>query len=105
MAKRPMNVCKNCGHRWFPKVQNLSRRCPYCAGSDVRIYRNPFLIPIVVSGAIIFFASLAGLLLDFGILKNWAMSHGIAFEFVFAGLGLLLGVISLRIMFNREKKE
>lgn len=35
MTKRPLNSCNACGHTWYPRGSNLSRRCPDCKSPDV----------------------------------------------------------------------
>lgn len=29
-TRRPQNVCRNCGYRWYPRGHNLSSQCPQC---------------------------------------------------------------------------
>jgi hypothetical protein len=36
-TKRPLNGCGDCGHSWFPKGSDLSRRCPGCGSGKVGI--------------------------------------------------------------------
>lgn len=36
-TKRPLNVCRECGQTWYPRGANLSRRCPNCGSSNVRV--------------------------------------------------------------------
>jgi RNA polymerase subunit RPABC4/transcription elongation factor Spt4 len=40
MPRRPLNKCDNFGYTWYPKGKNLSKVCPNCKNSNVRIYRN-----------------------------------------------------------------
>lgn len=38
MARRPLNACRDCDHRWTPRGENdLSPRCPNCTGRRVYI--------------------------------------------------------------------
>lgn len=57
MAKRPENICESCGHTWYPKGHNLSKRCPECHSTKVKIHRNFFifwiLLHLIVFSAII----------------------------------------------------
>lgn len=38
MARRPLNACRDCDHRWTPRGEkDLSPRCPNCTGRQVYI--------------------------------------------------------------------
>lgn len=34
-TKRPLNKCRQCGHTWYPKGQNISLKCPNCGSNEV----------------------------------------------------------------------
>jgi len=51
MKQRLLNRCQNCGHTWFPRGFDLSRRCPNCAGEDVD-FTGRFYLAILVAFAI-----------------------------------------------------
>lgn len=44
-TKRPLNECRDCGKRWFPRGQNLSPRCPNrrCDSTDIDLSSTIFL--------------------------------------------------------------
>lgn len=58
MKQRFLNRCKDCGHTWFPRGFDFSKKCPSCLGSDVD------------TAGILYLAMLAGLAMGAGIL--WA---------------------------------
>lgn len=41
MAKRPLNLCGDCGYTWHPRGRDLSRRCPECKGEAVDLAPTP----------------------------------------------------------------
>jgi hypothetical protein len=59
MKKHLLNRCKNCGHAWFPRGFDLSRKCPNCGGIDVDFTGRFYLGILVVFavGAGIFWAT------------------------------------------------
>jgi len=59
MKQRLLNRCKNCGHRWFPRGFDISRKCPNCGGVDVDFTGRLYLAILIVFavGAGIFWAS------------------------------------------------
>lgn len=34
---RPRNVCRDCGYGWYPRGNNVARRCPNCGSGRVRL--------------------------------------------------------------------
>lgn len=48
MKQRLLNRCQNCGHAWFPRGFDLSRRCPNCGGEDVDFTGRFYLAILVV---------------------------------------------------------
>jgi hypothetical protein len=48
MKQRLLNRCQNCGHAWFPRGFDLSRRCPDCGGEDVDFTGRFYLAILVV---------------------------------------------------------
>jgi len=59
MKQRLLNRCQNCGHAWFPRGFDLSRKCPNCGSVDVdftgRIYLG--ILAVIAIAAGIFWAS------------------------------------------------
>lgn len=35
-TKRPQNACRKCGHRWYPRGNNRSLKCPSCGNGEVK---------------------------------------------------------------------
>lgn len=59
MKQRLLNRCKDCGHTWFPRGFDLSRKCPSCAGAEVDTtgYLYLALLAVIAIGAGIFWAT------------------------------------------------
>ncbi len=41
MTMRPQNGCQDCGHTWFPRGGNLSKRCPECHSENTAFLPPP----------------------------------------------------------------
>jgi hypothetical protein len=59
MKQRLLNRCKNCGHTWFPKGFDFSKKCPSCEGADVDAagFLYLALLAVIAIGAGIFWAT------------------------------------------------
>lgn len=46
MTRRPQNICKSCGHTWYPRGSNISLKCPNCGSMNtgVKPVNNVYLI-------------------------------------------------------------
>jgi hypothetical protein len=47
MKKSLLNRCKNCGHTWFPRGFDLSRKCPSCDGEDIDFTGRFYLVILI----------------------------------------------------------
>lgn len=47
-TKHPLNRCRDCRHRWYPRGSHLSRRCPACQSERVAVVieEPPEAIPV-----------------------------------------------------------
>jgi hypothetical protein len=59
MKTHLLNRCKNCGHTWFPRGFDLSRKCPGCGGVDVDFTGRCYLalLALIAVAAGIFWAT------------------------------------------------
>ena len=59
MKQRLLNRCKDCGHTWFPRGFDFTRKCPSCAGSEVDTAGILYLLLLagIAIGAGIFWAT------------------------------------------------
>ena len=42
---RPLNECRTCGYRWYPRGHGRSYQCPRCASNSVIISPIQFIVP------------------------------------------------------------
>lgn len=59
MKQSLLNRCNDCGHTWFPRGFDVSKKCPSCAGGDVDKtgFMYLALLAVMALGAGIFWAT------------------------------------------------
>ena len=59
MKQRLLNRCNDCGHTWFPRGFDFTKKCPSCAGSEVDAAGLLYLVllAVIAIGAGIFWAT------------------------------------------------
>lgn len=59
MKQRLLNRCNDCGHTWFPRGFDFSKKCPGCEGSEVDTAGLLYLVllAVIAIGAGIFWAT------------------------------------------------
>lgn len=48
MTKRPRNLCKVCGYKWYPRGHAISLACPKCKAKNVAVDWLYELLPIIL---------------------------------------------------------